>query len=48
MMDFLEIIATCDLEFGLLCYLPEYMKDYKSLRSRFAQSFLIRFCVIYA
>ena len=31
MMDTLEIIASCDLEFGLLCKLNNYqlMKDYE-------------------
>ena len=33
---FFRFIASCDLEFGLLCKL------------NFAQSFLIRFCMIYA
>ena len=38
-MDTLEIIASCDLEFGLLCKLNDRMKVYELLRSRFAQSF---------
>ena len=29
MMDTLEIIASCGMEFGLLCKLNEYMKDYE-------------------
>ena len=29
MMDTLEINASCDLEFGLLCKLNEQMKDYE-------------------
>ena len=29
MMDTQEIIAFCDLEFGLLCKLNEYMKNYE-------------------
>ena len=29
MMDSLEIIVSCDLEFGLLCELNDQMKDYK-------------------
>ena len=48
MVDTLRIIASCDLEFGLLRKLNEKMKDYELLRSRFAQSFLTRFCMIYA
>ena len=27
MMDTLEMIASCDLEFGLLCKLNDIMKD---------------------
>ena len=29
MMDYIEIIASCDLEFGLLCKLNDKMKDYE-------------------
>ena len=29
MMDTLEIFASCDLEFGLLCKLNDTMKDYE-------------------
>ena len=29
MMDSLEIIASCDLEFGLLCKLNDLMKKYE-------------------
>ena len=47
-MDTLESIASCDLEFGLLCKLNDLMKDSEQLRSWFAQSFLIRFCMFYA
>ena len=39
MIDTLDIIASCDMEFGLLCKLNDKMKDYEELRSRFAQSF---------
>ena len=33
MMDTLEIIASCDLEFGLLCKLNEYMEGDLSKKS---------------
>ena len=39
MMDSLEIIASCDLEFGLYSKLNEYMKYYELSTSRFAQPF---------
>ena len=29
MMDTLEIIASCNMEFGLLCKLNDKMKDYE-------------------
>ena len=41
-MDSFEVIASCDLEFGLYSKLNESMKDYEytsKSRSRFVQPF---------
>ena len=40
MMDYLGIIASCDLEFGQNCKLNELIEDNKFLRSRFSQPFI--------
>ena len=37
LIDTLEIIASCDLEFGVLCKLSDEMKVYQGLLSHFNQ-----------
>ena len=47
MMDYLEIIASCDLEFGLLGKLNDEMKENVKSMSRFAQPFYLVFVCLY-